>query len=404
MSLSSLLNFLNRSPTSFHAAANLVEAFLEKGFTKLNEGEAWTLERGKGYLIQREGSLIALRVPEGEMKGILALGAHTDSPGLKLKPKPEVVRENMLLLSSEVYGAPLLSSWLNRDLSLAGKVVFVDRNDKVHEALVWIERPLAIIPQLAIHLDRNVNEQGLILNKQEHLLALVGLKETSFESILQEKLPLKSLVSHDLFLIPFEEARAVGEFIASARLDNLASCHAILEAFPTPSEEIQAALFFDHEEIGSESERGASSPFFEQAMERVFYGLGKTREDYLRTLSEGLAVSVDLAHAAHPNYLDRHEAGHRLYFGQGVVVKWNAQLKYATSSRSFKRLAETGQSLQHFVTKSDIPCGSTIGPLIASRTGMQTCDIGIPQLSMHSIRELIHKEDYLSLVKLLKSL
>lgn len=359
-------------------------------------------------------------LPEKLPKRIRLVASHTDSPGFKLKPEGEFRKHQAILLAVEIYGSPLLSSWLNRDLGIAGRVLYKDAKGRAMESLVRLDRYPVTIPQLAIHLDREVNEKGLQLNKQEHLHALAGLesslKDGSFlETVLREKIDLKELISHDLFFYPLEKPRLVGfedALLASSRIDSLASVHAALSALLRQAEpledEIKMIIFWDNEEAGSQSAQGAQSPFFSQILERLLSGYQGSKEDYFCLLSRSTCISVDLAHALHPNYAEKHDPQHQPILGGGVVLKSNAQLRYATNARSLLPVQvcadEKQLRLQKFAGRNDIPCGTTIGPLHAFQTGMPTVDIGCGQLSMHSCRELMSCSDHSDMCKLLESL
>lgn len=419
--IENLLHFLNSCPTPWHVNQFLLSLFTKEGFLEKREEEAWDLQPEKKYTVQRQGTtLCAFVMPRKIPRSMIFLSSHTDSPGLKLKPRPEIELEGMVLLKTEVYGAPLLTSWLNRDLGIAGKVFYLNQKEEVEERLITIDEIALTIPQLAIHLDREVNEKGLLLNKQEHLNALVALvKEKKEEKILDTLLfPFiqhKELLAHDLFLYPLEKARLIGtdhSLLASYRIDSLASVHAIVESFlqeAEPEEDrLKIILFSSHEEIGSETSQGASSSFIEQTLERINMHLGGSREDLFRLLQSSLGVSVDLAHGVHPNHVEKHDAHHRPRLGNGVVIKYNAQQRYATNSFSAAHIKKAaincGIALQEFVSRNDLPCGSTIGPLHSTKTGMPTVDIGCAQLSMHGCRELMACQDQLDMIQLLKQL
>jgi aspartyl aminopeptidase len=410
-----LLTFLNNSPTSWHAVENVKQKLVESGFQELQEKDAWYLSFGGKYFIVRNGSsIIAFQTPTLEPTSLRIVASHTDSPSFKLKSNPEFVKDNMVMLGLEVYGGPLISSWLNRDLKIAGRVFYLDKQKKKHCKLVDLEEFPVVIPQLAIHLDRQVNENGLLLNKQEHLSALAALdvKGPYLEKLLKEKLHAKSILSFDLILAPTEKASLIGyekQMIASYRIDSLLSVHACLKALidqkkPT-AHELKAFVFFDHEEVGSTSTQGADSPFLSQNLERIMLALNLPRENYFRLLANGLLLSVDLAHAVHPNYKEKHEPNHQAFFNRGIVIKQNANLKYASNAYSTSHVIELCVNnkipYQHFVSRNDMPCGSTIGPLNAGRTGIETVDIGVPQLSMHSCRELAAVNDHKDMCKLL---
>lgn len=419
--LQDFISFLDEAPTAWHAVDSALHRLKKCGFIELNENDAWNIQPEQGYAVTRNGSsLCAFVTPSHLPKRIRLLASHTDSPGLKLKPKPEIRKNQAILLGVEVYGAPLLSSWLNRDLGIAGRILYANSKGEILESLIRLDRHPLTIPQIAIHLDREVNEKGLQLNKQEHLNAIAGLEstfsESSFlETILREKLDVSRLISHDLFLYPLEQARLIGfgaSLLAAYRIDSLASVHAALTALlmkPKPmDDEIKMIMFWDNEEVGSHTAQGAQSPFFSQTVERIIEKYRGTREDYFRLLNQSACISIDLAHAFHPNYADKHDSQHPVYLGQGVVLKTNAQQKYATTARSLLpvHLAADQKKLrlQKFVSRNDIPCGSTIGPLHACLTGMPTTDIGCGQLSMHACRELMACQDHLEMCELLEEL
>jgi aspartyl aminopeptidase len=416
-----LISFLDSSPTAWHAVTTAKKRLKHAGFKELSEQEAWHIQPKQNYIVTRNGSsLCAFITPSHTPKRLRLLASHTDSPSLKLKPRSEIRKYQAILLGVEVYGSPLLSSWLNRDLGLAGRILYTNRNGEIRESLVRLERHPMTIPQLAIHLDREVNERGLQLNKQEHLNVLAGLEssfnESSFiEELVREEIDFDQLIGHDLLFFPLEKARLLGyehALLAAYRIDSLASVHAALTALlqqPDPLEdEIKMIIFWDNEEVGSHTAQGAESPFFSQILERILAGFKATREDYFCLLNRSTCISIDLAHALHPNYADKHDAQHQPILGQGVVLKNNAQQRYATSARSslpVQMVAALKQlSLQRFVSRNDIPCGTTIGPLQACLTGMATADIGCGQLSMHACRELMSCQDHLDMCQLLGSL
>lgn len=419
--IQNFLSFLDQSPTAWHAVSTCVEQLKQSHFIRLKEEERWSIEPEKGYVVTRDGSsLCAFVTPKVLPKRIRLLVSHTDSPGLKLKPHPEICKNQLILLGVEVYGSPILSSWFNRDLGIAGRVLYKDNQGLIRENLVRLNHYPAIIPHLAIHLDREVNEKGLQLNKQEHLNALIALennkiKGSLLEELLREHLELSKLISHDLFLFPLEQARLIGyqhSFLSAYRIDSLASVHAALTALlnqPEPLfDEIKMIMFWDNEEIGSKTIQGAESPFFNQIMERIMSSYTATKEDYFCLLNSSTCVSIDLAHALHPNYSDKHDSQHQPKLGQGIVIKNNAQQRYATNARSSLPIFEIASNqnipLQYFVSRNDIPCGSTIGPIHASLTGIPTVDIGCSQLSMHASREIMACEDHLTMCHLLENL
>lgn len=417
--LDSFKEFASVSPTAWHAVNYLKDQLLAHQFQELSWEENWNLKRGGHYFTSLAGStLAAFIVPEEEPRAACILGTHTDSPALKLKPNAEYLQNGMTMFGVELYGAPLIHSWINRDLGLAGRVFFETENGTLQEALVNITNAPCVIPQLAIHLDRGVNENGWNLNKESHLNALATLtppaQQSYLETLLHEHLSFNRLLSHDLFLYPLEPLSYVGsqkEMLAGYRLDNLCSVHAALialKAQKASENQLKAAIFWDSEEIGSATAQGAESPFLPHLLERVLLSLKQTREKYLQLLPRSLCVSIDMAHGLHPNYVEKHEKQHQPLLGKGVVLKINAQQRYATTGHTAALLAQQCHThqipLQHFVVRNDMPCGSTIGPVASTQCGMPTIDIGIPQLSMHSSRELIACEDQLNLQKLLTHL
>jgi aspartyl aminopeptidase len=413
--------FLDASPTSWHAVKEIGNRLAIREFQPLDEEEKWHLEAGKKYFVARGGALCAFSLPEKKPTRAIILASHTDSPALKLKPVPAYQRANMTQFGVEVYGSPLLSSWLNRDLALAGRVVITNGAGQPEERLVYLDDALLFIPQLAIHLDREVNEKGLHLNKQDHLSPIIGLSEDSkmpldaLEKLLRRHLSFHSLLSFELFLVPHEPARFVGlenEMLASYRIDNLAGVHAALSAvgfLEKPSAHLlQVALFWDHEEIGSRSKEGAASPFLNDILERIGYSLKIDPEAILVLKNSSLCVSIDMTHALNPNYPKKYEPHHTPLLGKGIVLKYNADQKYASNALSAATIIQACHALnlscQSYVCRSDMPCGSTVGSIVAQSTGITTVDIGCPQLSMHSVREVMATQDYLDMVRLLTHL
>lgn len=409
-----LLQFIEASPTPYHAVQCATQKLQDAGFVALKEEEPWKLALGgKYYLSKNETTLAAFCLPEKWHPQCSLFAAHTDSPCLKLKPKPEFRKDNLLLLSLEPYGSPLFASWVNRDLGIAGKVSFLNEG-LVQEKLVNFKSHPVFIPQLAIHLDRQVNEKGLVLNPQEELSAISAIvSHFDLSTLLQSEIERCEILNLDLFLYPLEGPRLVGfnhEFIASHRLDNLGSCHAILKMLQsnkTPSNEFKIGIFWDHEEIGSQSASGASSPFLLHLIERITIGLNLNREAFLQLLSKSVLLSIDVAHAAHPNYPSKHDPRHPNFLGQGISLKTHAQQKYASDTKlaSYLRWLSKKEKipLQEYSHRADMGAGSTIGPISSAKTGISTIDIGYPVLSMHASRELSAVDDHLSLCRLLKT-
>lgn len=416
------ISYLDKSPTAWHAVEQASQRLQEVSFEELSEGERWNIKPGQRYFTTKNGSsLCAFITPKEKPKRVKLLASHTDSPALKLKPHPEIRKHQAILLGVEVYGSPLLSSWLNRDLGIAGRIVYSDLQGDTQATIVQLDRYPLVIPQLAIHLDKEVNEKGVILNKQDHLNALAGIEgsaigHSSFlELLLKEMIPLESLIAHDLFLYPLEKALLVGyqdALLSAYRLDSLSSVHAALTALTAQLEpledELKMIVFWDNEEVGSQTAQGAASPFLSQVLERVTAAFQGDREDYFCMTNRSTCISIDLAHALHPNYAEKHDPQHFPFLGKGVVLKTNAQQRYATSASSSLPVKVgaklKGIPLQTFVGRNDIPCGTTIGPIEASQMGMSTIDIGCGQLSMHSSRELMACQDHIDMCRLLRIL
>jgi aspartyl aminopeptidase len=399
-----LCAFLDASPTPFHACATAAALLESAGFTRLVERDRWPTAPGEYYLI-RGGSLIAWRTGRSADPAapLRIVGAHTDSPGLRIKPNPDLVREGWQQLGVEVYGGPLLASWVDRDLGLAGRIAIRSPDGTgAGTRLLTVDEPLLRVSELAIHLNRGVNTEGLVLNPQLHLAPHWGLGDQpgDLRGFLADRLELArgDVLGWDLMPYDLTPARRIGRdraLIASARLDNQATCYAAVQALiraaDNPSGRHLIALF-DHEEVGSVSERGAQSTLLASTLERIVLAAGGDREDLLRALAGTVIASGDMAHATHPNYPDKHEPHHRIAMNGGPVLKINNQLRYATDAvgaAAFELACEqAGVPVQRFVVRSDLPCGSTVGPITSALTGASTVDFGAPTLSMHSIREL----------------
>jgi aspartyl aminopeptidase len=407
-----MLTFIDASPSPFHACAEAAARLESAGFTALAEHEAWPTAPG-GHFVRRSGSLVAWQTDEshGPSSGFRIIGAHTDSPNLRIKPQPDTGRAGYRQLAVEVYGGALLNSWLDRDLGLSGRVVVRDAAGP-QERLLLVDRPICRVPQLAIHLDREITTNGLLLNAQQHLSPVWGLGDVTpgaFTRFVAAQLDVDpdAVLSWDLMLHDVGASTFAGvedEFISAPRLDNLCSSWAGLEALlavtgegATPPRQVPLLVLFDHEEIGSTSDRGAASTLLPVITERIAHGLGGGREDHLRAVAGSVCCSADMAHATHPNYPDRHDPGHQIALNGGPVLKVNSNVRYAsdaTSAASFVLACEqAGVPLQRYAHRSDLPCGSTIGPITAAAMGMATCDIGAPQLAMHSARELCGADD-----------
>ncbi len=415
--LNGFFRFLDSSPTSWHAAREISDRLAEADFTPLSEKESWKLERGKGYFVVRDDAAVAaFRLPKKAPSRAVILASHLDSPSLKLKPIPEIGTANQISqFSTEVYGSPLLHTWLDRDLALAGRAIVKTAGGQRESKLVFLDDYPLIIPSLAIHLDRTIADKGLQINKQDHLRPIVSLakeRTLSLETLLRKHLSFEELLSFDLYLVSLEKAAylgAEGEMIAAARLDNLtsayASLYAIAEAKPQ-DDVLQLAMFWDHEEIGSNTWLGAQSSFLNQTLERISSHEKIIGDDFYRFMSRSWCVSTDLAHGFHPNYADRYDPKNAPWLGDGVVLKMNAQQRYATSASSAAPLIDlclkNRWPLQKFASRADIPSGGTVGSIVSAICGVSTVDIGIAGWAMHSIRETISTQDQIALCRLLK--
>jgi len=400
-----LLEFLDNSPTPYHAVKQMKHALHVKGFKALDESENWQLIEGEKYFVTRnDSSIIAFTYPKNRSK-YLMIGAHTDSPNLKIKPNPLIRKEGLVQLAVEPYGGVLINPWFDRDLSIAGKVVVLDEQGDLQEHLLDFKAPLAVISSLAIHLDKDANRERTV-NMQNDIAPILTCKaDFDFEAMLLKELGGSGLklISHDLSFYDTQSASYIGvekEFIASARLDNLLSCYVGLETLLQGSDEDALLLVCsDHEEVGSASTSGAAGPFLEQVLRR----LHQSEEAHIQMLRQSLLISCDNAHAAHPNFSDKHEPNHKPQMNQGVVIKINANQRYASNVSSMSRFihAAADAKIQKYVTRSDMGCGSTIGPITATRLGIETIDVGLPTLAMHSIRELAGSEDAYALFEIL---
>ncbi len=397
--------FIDRSPTPFHAAREAASRLEFNGFTALDEADAWSLAPGdKRYVIRGGSTLLAFVVGDEHPAkgGFRMIGAHTDSPNLRVKPNADVSRSGYQQVGVEVYGGVLHTTWMDRDLSIAGRVIV--RGESGPEAkLVDLSRPVARVPNLAIHLNRGVNNDGLVLNAQKHLAPVVGLgKEGALREMIAAALKVETsaLLGYDLSFYDTEHAAIGGvsdELLFTARLDNLASCHAATTALAAVAGEASAStrliVLYDHEECGSRSAIGAAGTVLRDTLDRITDSLEKREpQARQRAMARSILISADMAHGIHPNYADQHEPNHAPVLGRGPVIKSNVNQSYATDgagAAAFELFCEAaGFSPQKFVVRSDLPCGSTIGPITAAALGVRTVDVGAPMLSMHSCREM----------------
>ena len=399
-SIATLLAQLDASPTAHHVVNWWRIRLTESGFVDCSLTETLSVDQG---FIARGGALIAWRSPSKSLRnGFRIVGAHTDSPGLHLKPQPKRQYENMSLLGVEVYGGPLLNSWLDRDLGIAGHVILQDGSTRLFSS----PTPVARISQLAIHLDRDVNDKGLVLDRHQHLNALwlTSNTEQSFDQWMSEQCGIdqSQIRASSAQLFDMQNAAVVGaddSLIASARIDNQASCWAAMMALieQRGANSPSVVALFDHEEVGSSSATGAAGPLLEHILERLCIAAGLSRQDFINVLAKSHCVSADNAHAVHHNYPERHDTNHSPLINQGVVIKSNVGQRYATSSTSLTPFMDACNKanvpVQYFASRNNIACGSTIGPITATSLGIDTIDVGIPQLSMHSAREVCGTKD-----------
>ncbi|MCC5885773.1 MAG: M18 family aminopeptidase [Gammaproteobacteria bacterium] len=418
--LTRLLRYLDQSMTPFHAVENLARRLDAAGYRRLQEHEDWDLAPQQCvYVVRNGGSLVALRTGKNCLRqGLRMVGAHTDSPCLRVKPMAELREHGCLRLGVEVYGGALLNPWFDRDLSLAGRVHYTDSAGGLRFALIAFERPIAVVPSLAIHLDREANQTRSV-NAQRDIPPLLATLDDDgsgidFRSLLAERIreqhegaDVAEVLDYELCFHDTQPAAITGlngQFISSARLDNLLSCFSGVEALLDSDPEVPALLVCnDHEEVGSASSSGAAGPLLLSVLERLV-GTG----DALRKLlARSMLISADNAHALHPNYADRHDSNHGPRLNGGPVIKVNANQRYASNSATqalFRHLCgKLDIPVQSFVVRSDMACGSTIGPITASELGVRTLDVGIPQLAMHSVRELCGSEDPFTLCRALSA-
>ncbi|MEM5530623.1 M18 family aminopeptidase [Gammaproteobacteria bacterium AS21] len=418
-----LISFIQAAVTPFHAVQEMARQLEQVGFLYLDEKCAWHVKpAGKYYTTRNGSSIVAWQMPADkplESSGFRMVGAHTDSPCLKVKPNPDIVSKGYLQLGVQVYGGVLLAPWFDRDLSLAGRVSFLDDDDKVVSRLVNFDKAIAIIPSLAIHLNREANS-GMDINAQTMVTPIIGqlknwqtdnkepilLKDILKDKLLSDDVAVKQVLDFDLSFYDVQAPASIGfhdELFASARLDNLLSCFMGLQALLN-SDSQHGVLFVsnDHEEVGSASAAGAQGPMLEQVLKR----LTSTNEQFDIMIANSMMISADNAHGVHPNFVDKHDANHGPILNAGPVIKVNANQRYASNditSAMFKQFAaKVNVPVQSFVVRADMACGSTIGPITATELGVKTLDIGVPQFAMHSIREQAGCSDIVNTIKVLK--
>lgn len=415
-----LIDFIYESPSAYHSA-NTVKSILDnEGYLELKESDNWNLKKGgKYYVMKNQSSIIGFVVGDGELEtdGFRLIGAHTDSPTFKIKPNAEMLVEGKYLkLNTEVYGGPILSTWFDRPLSIAGRVTLKSENPLKPEVKLFnAKKPLLIIPNVAIHMNRNVNE-GFNINAQKDTLPFVGIinekleKEDYLLNLISKELEVdkSEIIDFDLFLYEFEKGCLIGleeELISSGRLDDMwmvfAELKALLNSSSIKATKVMVAL--DNEEIGSRTAQGANSAILRTILQRIAIGLGKNDEDFLRALSNSLMISADLSHALHPNAPEKHDPVNRPILGEGPVIKIAASGSYSTDSYSgaiFMNVCDSaGVPYQKFVNRSDVKGGTTIGPITAANLCIPVVDMGAPLIGMHSVRELASVDDNAYTVK-----
>jgi aspartyl aminopeptidase len=418
-----LLNFIDVSPSPWHAVDSIAKLLNENGFKPLIENQPWQFKRNGRYYVVRDGAtIIAFVIGNRALAdtGFRIVGAHTDSPGLRLKPKAAFSSQGIAQLGVEVYGGPILATFTDRDLSLAGRVMV--REGEAHVARhVQFNRSIVRLPNLAIHMNREVNDKGLVLNKQTGLPLIFGFAadtteaQTQLTNALAKQLTVEAadIITWDLSVYDTQKGSFWGlneEFIANSQLDNLASCHAAISALlsnKTPDSTSICALF-DHEEVGSESATGASGSFMTDVISRICASTGTGVEDRLRALANSFFISADMAHAYHPNHASSYEPCHHALVNQGPVIKTNANQRYSTNADTAARFIQLCKSedvpYQQYAHRTDLGCGSTIGPILASQLGVASVDVGNPMWAMHSIRESAGVLDHSYMIAILKAL
>ncbi|WP_458688388.1 M18 family aminopeptidase [Nocardia tengchongensis] len=409
-----LCEFIDASPSPFHVCRTVAAELDDHGFTRLAESAPWPAGGAGRYYVVRGGSLVAWAdsgtgAPTGFHAGqatpFRVIGAHTDSPNLRVKQHPDSAVAGWQMVGLEPYGGAWLNSWLDRDLGISGRLSIRDGNT-VREQLIRIDEPILRVPQLAIHLSED--RRGVQLDPQRHVNAVWGIggEPRSFLAFLAERSGIAAdtvlgweLMTHDL--VPSTLIGRDRDLVSAPRLDNQGTCYAGLRAFlaavAAPGAAVPVLAMFDHEEVGSQSDRGAQSDLLPTVLERIVLTRGGGRAEYLAALAGSVCASGDMAHATHPNYPDRHEPAHRIEVNGGPVLKVNQNLRYATDATGAGAFAlacaQAGVPLQRYVHRADLPCGSTIGPMTAARTGMPTADVGAAQLAMHSAREMMGAAD-----------
>ena len=403
-----LLQYLNESPTAYHAVENAAAILRKNNFQELKETDEWSLQKGgKYFLTKNQSGIIAFTVGDGDLasEGFRIIGAHTDSPNFKIKPGPcTVTPDGYVKVNVEVYGGPILSTWFDRPLAVAGRVV-VKEDNELRGKLIKIDKPVFMIPNLCVHFQRDVNEKGFSYNKQKDIFPLLSMTEEGAEkddylyNLIQIETGIEkaNILDYELFLYEYQKGIFTGkdkEFISASRIDDLAMVYAGLSALAESADEGNAYRIFaafDNEEVGSTTAQGAHSGLLIHTLNRICKNLGLTDDAYFRVAANSTSISADTAHAVHPNYSDKHDPENRPVLGGGPVIKYSASQRYGTTAFSaayfIEACEQAGVPYQKYVNRNDIVGGSTIGPALSSLTTIPTVDMGIPMLAMHSIRE-----------------
>ncbi len=420
----SLLDFIDASPSPYHAVASIESQLLAFQFVKLEENAAWQLlAQGRYYVIRDDSSIIMFVMGLKPLleTGFKIIGAHTDSPGLRIKPNAANAMDGLLRLGVEIYGGPILATFTDRDLGLAGRVSYKDDNANIVSQLVNFDRPLLRLPNLAIHMNRMVNEDGLKLHKQNELPLILStwaeqsLPTDYFSELLQQQsaCPAERILSWDFAVSDTQKGvfwGANNEFYADSQLDNLASCHAALQALLSDSvlngDNTAICAFFDHEEIGSTSCKGADGSFLGEILQRISLTVEESREGYSRVLAQSFLISADMAHAYQPSFPWAYEPDHKVMVNKGPVIKVNANQRYSTESISQAQFMDWCEQAkvpyQTYAHRSDLACGSTIGPIASARLGIRSLDVGSPLWAMHSIRESAGVLDHSYMIRVMQ--
>lgn len=413
--INDLIEFIDQSPINYFAVKNSIDRLEKNGFKKLNENEKWKLEKGGKYFVSRDDTaLIAFSVGDDPRKGFDIIGSHTDSPTFKIKSNPEMTSNGFLKFNVEGYGGMIVSSWFDRDLSLAGKVVF-EENKEFKSKLIIIDKDLLTIANCAIHINRELNS-GYKYNMQDELSPIIKTIEDDFEKegflqkLLAKEIGIdeKKIIDFDLALFDRKKGSIMGsddEFIHIGRLDNLASVHQSLTALiNSENKKFNMCVLNDNEEIGSGTRTGASSPFLDEIMERIVMNLGYDREDYFIALANSYLISADLSHSIHPNYSNLFDSTNNTRINMGIGIKVASNGAYTTNvetrARFLKHAKNVGAKVQTFHNRSDKVGGSTIGPIVSAKSGIKSIDVGTPILAMHSIRELGGVDDHIEAIKI----